>query len=145
MWLLLIVLACIDVGCLITVGRSIFALVHAKGILPSTWEVLRFFVKPAGFFVLFLTLLRGLWLRRRWARWFALLLLAMAFSILGWNADDTAYANDAQRAGGALMNDAIAPALLAWWIWVLGFSAKGRRHFGLQPIRTLQRLPPEPR
>ncbi len=91
------------------------------------------------------TTLVGLWTRRSWARALALATLAAMLLCCELLPDTTVYGSDSARAGGRLMQEAVAPGLCLWWVWVLGASAKGRRYFGLQPVKALQQLPAEPR
>ena len=82
------------------------------------------------------TLMIGLWRRRRWARWLGLLCCAglVVFSVM--RRDQSVHASDAERAGGDLAQYVLLPALCVWWGWALAFSAKGRRYFGLLPAEA---------
>lgn len=76
----------------------------------------------------------GAFRRRRWARWFGVLLIvAMAIFALV-RQDTTFYATDAERAGGMIGRFVLFPALLAWWAYAFAFSAKARRYFAKSPV-----------
>jgi len=71
----------------------------------------------------------GIYSRRQWGRWLGLLAIA-AFatsSVLG--PDTTAYANEAQKAGGFLGRMILGPLAFVWWAYAFGFSRKAKRYF----------------
>jgi hypothetical protein len=71
----------------------------------------------------------GLFYRRQWGRWLALVALigVIGFSVLG--ADSTRYASDAERAGGLFARFVLIPAVMLWWAYAIAFSAKSKSYF----------------
>jgi hypothetical protein len=48
--------------------------------------------------------------------------------------DNTAYTNEAGKAGGHFAQVFVEPALLAWWAYAFAFPAKARRYFSDGPM-----------
>ncbi len=144
----------ITVWTLVTV-LGVLSLAIVAGTLTLLWRVAPhlssplLLVAPLAFQAVKLafcvTTLVGLWRRQRWARWLGLAVAGLLAVLCTIGNDQATYPNEAQRAGAELAQYVLLPTLSAWWGWTLAFSAKGRRYFGLQPVKALQQLPVEPR
>lgn len=137
-FLMLALLAVFGIPCVVGVA-GLVALVVSQGGKPlgnSAFVVaLAWRVAALAFIVVVLV---GLYYRRAWGRWMAIVVPIgiAAFSILG--PDTTSYANEAERTGGFLGRVIVIPLLLAWWTYALAFSRKARRYFARPPAGEAQ-------
>jgi hypothetical protein len=71
----------------------------------------------------------GVFYRRQWGRWLALIAIlgVIGFSVFG--PDHTRYASNAERAGGLFGRYALMPFLMLWWAHAIAFSEKSKTYF----------------
>lgn len=134
--LMMAVLGILVLASVFAIGTFAFLVARGSPFQPPPGFVAGLLVH-VGLLTLCAAALAGLYRARRWSRLLALVFVGLLVVTGEELPVEFLLPGSALRPGAHLARFAI-PAMGLWWAWALGFSARGRRYFGLPPITSLR-------